>query len=160
MYSPEGAAQLSPGRKPWVSCSISFEPRRGGTECRPFGAGLPRYPAVSLNCHLRGFTKNPLRGDTDVTRCFADVHRAEPDLRHGSCGVGESFPARTARRIVRANCTTTIQTHAAVFLGRRPDAQRGVGGGADGLCGVPKATPHAQGFGPGCLRQARWHGTW
>src|SRR5439155_11819063 len=117
----------------------------------PYRAGLPRCAAVSLNYCLPGFTTNPFTRHTDVTQCFSDVHRAEPDLRHGPCGLGESFPARTARRTVRANSTTTIQTHAAVFLGRRTDAQRGLGRGAHGLFGVSKATAYAQGFGPGGL---------
>src|SRR5437016_9334403 len=88
----------------------------------PEGAGLPRYAAASLNYRLPGFTTNPLRGDTDVTHCFPDVHRAEPDLRHGPCGFGEPVSARPARRTLRAHGPTTVQTHAAVFVGCRTHA--------------------------------------
>src|SRR5437660_290911 len=46
-------------------------PRPWAVECNPFGAGLPRYAAASLNYRLPGFTTNPLRGDTDVTQLFS-----------------------------------------------------------------------------------------
>src|SRR5207244_3961088 len=84
--NPEGVSHHSPGlplRLPWDYGSQHFYPER---------AGLPRCAAVSLNYCLPGFTTNPFARHTDVTQCFSDVHRAEPDLRHGPCGVGESFP--------------------------------------------------------------------
>ena len=37
-------------------------------------------------------------GDTDVTQCLSGVYWAEPDLRDGSCSIGEPFPTLLAER--------------------------------------------------------------
>jgi hypothetical protein len=80
--------------------AVTGDSGNGYRLCYPIDPGLPRCSAVRVNCCLSGVKQILLRGDTDVTQCFASVYRAEPDLRHGPCSLGEPFPARTARRTV------------------------------------------------------------
>jgi hypothetical protein len=77
------AAECSPGRKPGVRCSYSFEPHRGGRItfiCRPL-RGLDSFLGLRPRAYARGYTLQSLRGLIECRRLTNCALSCSPDSR-------------------------------------------------------------------------------